>query len=354
MRSMLEKSLRAALRRVKTALKTNTTIRNLLSDIDNTEEFGNLYEHELMIADRVRVDAYHAAINRHVKPDDAVVDLGTGTGILAMFAARRKPRTLYAIDHSPFIEIAKRIAAHNRADNIHFVRTNSRGFQPDEKLDLIIHEQIGDDLFDENMLANILDLKRRLLKPTGRILPGRFEFFLEPVCVKPEFQVPRLEESAVHGFDFECLRDDVGLNRYRRQDYDRAYLRWGGFDHFLCRPEPLLAFDLNAMTDPDELAKSVKVSRTVVRPGRFDGLCLYFRVIFDDQISFDTSPAGTRTHWANRMFRTEGRECTAGQVLTYEFSMGDPVDVNTWTLSRPATTRRRADVAGTPPLQSTT
>jgi protein arginine N-methyltransferase 1 len=330
---MIEGPLRVVLQRCKALLKENATVRNLLSDIANTVEFGHLHEHEVMVADSVRVGAYRDAIARHVRPDDAVVDVGTGTGILALFAARRCPRKLYAIDHSPFIEIAKGIAAHNGVDTIDFVRTNSRSFEPEEKLDLIIHEQIGDDLFDENMLENLLDLKRRVLKPSGRILPGRFELYLEPASVKSEFRVARLAESNVHGIDFRCLRAMDELAPYLRPDYDHAYLRTGAFQHFLCDPAPLLTFDLNRMSHPDELARSFEAVRTVVRPGRFDGLCLYFRVIFDGQISFETSPAQPRTHWANRLFRAAGRECCPGDTISYRFSMRDPVDVNTWTVA---------------------
>jgi protein arginine N-methyltransferase 1 len=342
---MIERPLRFVLRRCKALLKENATVRSLLADISNTEEFGHLHEHEIMVADSIRVNAYRDAIARHVRPDDAVVDVGTGTGVLALFAARRHPRKLYAIDHSPFIEIAKRIATHNGVSTIDFVRTNSRSFEPNEKLDLIIHEQLGDDLFDENMLENLLDLKRRVLKPSGRILPGRFELFLEPASVKPEFRVPRLAESKVHGIDFSCLRGMDELVPYLRPDYDHAYLRTGAFGHFLCDPRPVLTVNLNRMQDPDELTRSFEAVRTVVRPGRFDGLCLYFRVIFDDQISFETSPAEPRTHWANRLFRAEGRDCVPGDILSYRFSMRDPVDVNTWTVAveTPRAHRRLAE-----------
>jgi protein arginine N-methyltransferase 1 len=333
MPGMIEKPLRFVLQRVKALLKENATVRNLLSDISSTEEFGHLYEHEVMVADAVRVNAYREAIARHVRPDDAVVDLGTGTGILALFAARQRPRKLYAIDHSAFIEIAQHIATHNGGEKIEFVRTNSRNFEPAEKLDLVIHEQIGDDLFDENMLENLLDLKQRVLKPSGRILPARFELFLEPASVKPEFRVPRLAESVVHGVDFRCLRDSAELGRYLRSDYDHVYLRTGAFDHYLCDPEPLLTFDLDRMTRPDELPRSFEATRAVVRPGRFDGLCLYFRVLFDDEIGFSTSPAQPRTHWANRLFRADGRERAMGDTVSYRLEMRDPVDVNSWQLS---------------------
>src|SRR5690606_12524273 len=140
--------------------------------------------------DDVRVDTYYAGIQRYVQPGDVVVDLGTGSGILSFFAARRGARRVYAIDHSAFIEVAEAIAKKNEIGNVEFVRVNSREFHAKEEADVIIHEQIGDDLFDENMVENLLDLKRRVLKENGKIVPGRFELFLEPAVLKEDFRTP--------------------------------------------------------------------------------------------------------------------------------------------------------------------
>src|SRR4051812_25641560 len=49
----------------------------------NRTYFAQFYEQEKMLADKPRMDFYHAAIARHIKPGDRVIDLGTGTGILA-------------------------------------------------------------------------------------------------------------------------------------------------------------------------------------------------------------------------------------------------------------------------------
>jgi len=45
-----------------------------------------------MVFDKVRMDVYHEGISRNVKHGDVVVDLGTGTGILALFAAQQNPK----------------------------------------------------------------------------------------------------------------------------------------------------------------------------------------------------------------------------------------------------------------------
>ena len=167
--------------------------------------FAQLGEQERMLADKPRMAFYHAAIARHVQPGDRVIDLGTGTGILAAFAARRGAAKVYAIDHSAILKHARTLAAHNRVRNIDFIATHSQDFRLDERVDVIVHEQMGDWLFDEAMVANITDLRDRLLKPGGRILPSRFEFYCEPVKLRDRSQVPFIWELEVHGYDYSCL-----------------------------------------------------------------------------------------------------------------------------------------------------
>src|SRR5450631_3121865 len=115
----------------------------------NGRMFASFHEQERMLADRRRMDFYHAAIARHIQPGDRVVDLGTGTGILAAFAARRGAAHVYALDHSEIIGHARTLAAHNQIQNVEFVAIHSTDFTVDEKVDVILHEQMGDWLFDE-------------------------------------------------------------------------------------------------------------------------------------------------------------------------------------------------------------
>jgi len=70
-------------------LGSSPRLRVLLYDLSNRQEFGDLYEHEKMLADTVRIDTYKRAIQKHIGPEDVVLELGTGFGILAFFAAKQ-------------------------------------------------------------------------------------------------------------------------------------------------------------------------------------------------------------------------------------------------------------------------
>ena len=54
--------------------------------------------HELMLRDYIRMVAYEKAIKEAVKPGMVVADLGTGTGILALWALEAGAEKVYGID----------------------------------------------------------------------------------------------------------------------------------------------------------------------------------------------------------------------------------------------------------------
>ena len=174
-------------------------------DTDNRDTFSSIALHERMLADEVRLDAYHRAIAAHVKAGDTVLDVGTGSGVLAFFAAQRGAGKVYAIDHSEIIEVAKRVAEHNRITNVEFLELNSREFAPAEKLDHIVQEQIGWCLFEENMVATVVDLRNRVLKTGGRIIPNRFDLFIEPVQMGAVRSVGEIQWCRRHRQDLPHL-----------------------------------------------------------------------------------------------------------------------------------------------------
>jgi type I protein arginine methyltransferase len=316
-------------RAVKAKAMSSKSLSSLFYDFDNVGEFSNLFEHEKMLADSVRVDTYAAAISRHIKPGDVVIDLGTGTGILAILAARQGAK-VYAIDHSDFIHVAEQIAKQNGIDNIQFLKMNSRDFVCPEKADYILHEQIGDDLFDENMIVNLLDLKQRALKDNGAIFPGRFELFLEPVALKNDYRVPFIWETPVHGIDYGFLRNHPDVEKYKRPNYASRYIDKSAFDYFLSEPEPILSVDLNKLSGTDSIATRFSASRLVTHAGRMEGLYLYFRVVFDGESHFDTAPDHTHTSWGNRMLRCTHHDYAVGETISFQGEMGDIRFADTW------------------------
>lgn len=294
----------------------------------NGRMFAGFHEQERMLADGPRMTFYHAAIARHIQPGDRVIDLGTGTGILAALAARRGAAHVYAIDHSEILKHARTLAVANQIQNVEFVATHSTAFALEERVDVILHEQMGDCLFDESMVANVTDLRDRLLKPGGLILPGAFEFYCEPIKINDTRLVPFIWELNVHGYDYSCLQ------RERPQDPGYYHLVSSDLnlvDHFLGEPEPVLAFDLQTLDEAD-LPHEISFTRTVVNAGRLDGYAVFFRARVDDDLSLSSGPLDRNRapHWGFRILRTERDDFEEGDVIEVRLTVGRWPELDSW------------------------
>lgn len=318
---------------VKKVVRALPGARNVAYELENVGLFTSLFRHELMLSDRVRVDTYRRGIARHVKPGDVVLDLGTGTGVLAALAIGAGARKVYAVDHSPFIEVARAIAARNGTQGIEFVQQSSRDFVPPEPIDVIVHEQMGDELLNENMLVSISDLKRRVLRPGGRVIPALFDLFLEPVELLENVHIPRLEAIEIEGFDLSVTADLALLQPYRDDvGYGTMLVQPGRpfVSALLANPQPALSFNLNEIESEADAQASSHSRKTVVRSGYLDGFSCYFRCRFDAEIGFDTSPLSPPTHWANRFYRTERRAVSKGEVIDCSVRLPDFTDARGW------------------------
>jgi type I protein arginine methyltransferase len=314
-------------------LASSDRLMSLVYDLANETNFAGLAEHEEMLSDSVRVEAYHRGIHRNVQQGDVVLDLGTGTGLLAFMASRAGARKVYAVEHSDFIEVAREIARHNGFTNIEFVQANSREFTPPEPIDVVLHEQMGDELFNENLLANLLDIRDRVLRPGGRILPAKFRLYIEPVTLHESMRVRRFWNIDLpDGIDLTAMEASPLAARFASSRSEQLWARTGSVKSTLAAPQPILEFDLHTIDSIESLPTDFVVERTATTDVIVDGACIWFEALFDDETALSTSPLAPVTSWGNRMFRLD-LDVTAGDHLRLNVHMRQIVDPWTWTVS---------------------
>ena len=315
-------------------LASSDRLMGLVYDLSNETNFAGLSEHEEMLSDTVRVNAYHQGIHALVSPGDVVLDLGTGTGLLAFMASKAGASKVYAVEHSDFIDVARELAEQNGITNIEFVQANSREFTPPEKVDVLLHEQMGDELFNENMLDNLLDLRDRVLKPDGRILPAKFRLFVEPVSFHDAMRVRRFWNIDLpDGIDLSGAERSMVAARFDIGRTEQLWVRPGSVANTVGTPEAVLEFDLHTLESAEGFQQSHVIERIAPTDAVVDGYCVWFEAGFDDETVLTTSPLAPITSWGNRLFRLD-REVVAGDKLRCHLHLEQLVDASTWTIEQ--------------------
>jgi SAM-dependent methyltransferase len=149
-----------------------------------TRGWADPVEHARMLHDDRRTGDYIATLREAVRPEDVVLDLGTGSGVLAIAAVRAGARHVYAVEASDIADVAERVFADNGVDDrVTLIRGWSRDIELPEAADLLVTEVIGNEPFEEEILETTLDARRRLLKPGGRLIPHTLELLARPLLI---------------------------------------------------------------------------------------------------------------------------------------------------------------------------
>lgn len=152
--------------------------------------------HMAMLSDQRRLDRFKRAIAQTVKPGDVVLDLGTGTGILAYLAAKQGAGLVYAVETiEAMSEIAERNFRHSPdSDRLKLIRRDAEqlnaGNATDipEPVDVITCEMLNNWLIGEPQVPVMNQvLKSNLLKPGGSVVPRRVVNVATLVRVQVEF-----------------------------------------------------------------------------------------------------------------------------------------------------------------------
>ena len=260
--------------------------------------------HINMLDDRARTSGFCHALRQTVKPDDVVVDIGTGTGVLATCAAMAGARKVFAVESSGIGELAERVfAANGVADRVTLVRERSTNVSLPERGTVLVTETIGNDPLDEQMLEIVTDAKKRLLHPGARIIPAKLEIFAVAV------DVPRsiLDRHVFTPRKLQAYRDAYGIDfsplvEHRLSPSDPVMLEGRDVATWPLAPPLLLAsIDLEGDFDP---AISSQGEITVSRDTQNLGVLLAFRAVLAPGIVLSTLPdeCDPTNHWAHALF----------------------------------------------------
>lgn len=276
--------------------------------------------HKTYLSDVRRNAAYRAAISRAVHSSSVVVDLGSGSGILGFFALQAGCRRLYSVERSDFIHHARTIAERNDfAGRTEFIQADLFDVQLPEKADVLIHEQVGAYVWEENLVEKLVHARERLLAPGGIILPYRVSLFLVPVVHRTTLRDRQFWSTPLYGIDFSHL-DAVEQEQAEAMALPRI-VHLETDESFLAAPVQVAVTNLyEDRIRPDRL----EAEFTIDKPGICSGIAGFFEIRFDDEITLSTAPSSTPTNWHQFLLPvTDQRSCKPGDRFALSVDVAD-------------------------------
>ncbi|KAF9898946.1 hypothetical protein BX616_003426 [Lobosporangium transversale] len=195
--------------------------------VDEGNYYFNSYSHsdihQQMLNDRVRTEGYRDFIyeNKDIFKGKTVLDVGCGTGILSMFAARAGAAKVISVDNSDIIEKAKlNVIENGLQDVITLVRGRIEEIDlPCQYVDIIISEWMGYFLLYEAMLDSVLVARDRFLAPGGILAPSQTRILFTASSDESFLNDSIHYWNDVYGFKMSSMKEDGKVLQEAVVDY---------------------------------------------------------------------------------------------------------------------------------------
>jgi SAM-dependent methyltransferase len=134
---------------------------------------GQLAYHQVMLADTRRNRAFHRALVDRVQRGHSVLDLGAGSGIWGVVAAKLGARRVVAVEREPVLKpVIEALARENGvSDRIEVVCADARRLNLPRAFDVVISETVGSEAFEEGIISLMERARDRFLRKGGVLIP---------------------------------------------------------------------------------------------------------------------------------------------------------------------------------------
>ena len=243
--------------------------------------------HASLLRDSARVQAYSQSLADVVRPRDVVLDIGTGTGLLAFLASRLGARRVFAVEHGPAIELARAVALEGAfGDRVVILEGRSTEIDLPERVDVIVTETLWNFGLGEGLLGAVVDARDRFLVEGGTIVPRTLELQCSLVDSPVLYQdLVNVWDRPIDGVDFSPLRS-FATNNVHVAAFSQADL--------LTEPVSLAKISLLEAREADVWAE---VTCRVTRSGTAHGIAGWFRADLSDRIALSNAPPLLTPSW---------------------------------------------------------
>ena len=252
--------------------------------------------HVGMMNDQTRNEAFSKAIGRAVSKGDLVLDIGTGSGLLSMMAAKAGAKEIISCEASKIIStVAKKIISKNGFDNqitvVNKMSTNLKvGEDLPNKVDVIISEVLSAELVGEGVRSTILDAKKRLLKKSGKMLPESGDIMIALIGADENITDKAIVDS-IEGFDLSDF-NKITQDAFTITNNETPKLLSNGYSAF-----NFDFYDLKHSTKQEHI-----LTLTAQENGQCCGIVQWLKIKIYDDIEYENYPGMSHSHWPNPIF----------------------------------------------------
>ena len=237
--------------------------------------------HFHIVRDTVRNAAYDAALRRAIQPGMRVLEIGTGTGVLAMMAARAGAAEVITCEIDPAIAraAADTIAANGYADRVRVLARDALAVTAADlggPMDLLVSETISNDVLGEHVLPLHEHAMRNLLRPGAPVIPARA---VARVALAEDISLDARRLGTIDGFDLSVFNRLAAPTRRIKVQDSRLEVRSSTAD--------LFAFDLAVpeYCPPDGASVEIKATG-----GRINGIVQWLVLALDAETPYEAGP----------------------------------------------------------------
>jgi len=277
--------------------------------------------HKLMLNDKLRMVSYKKAIKEVVKPGMTVVDIGTGTGILALWALEAGAKKVYGIEinKTRIHDAQRRITKAGYSDKFQVFNDFSYNVTLPEKVDVILSEILGNLADNEDMTPILADARKRFLKKAGTILPEYIETYLVPInsLLVHEQVTNRIAKYITRKYSLNDLLAKLNIKNQFNIYYDAILPA----SSYLSKPELVQQFNFDGK---DKSTYNVRAKFNILHKGLFTG----FKGSFTANLSAKTMLDISGDNIQERKTSDCLKHCYLPIEKPFEVSQGDVIELS--------------------------
>lgn len=250
--------------------------------------------HRTLIADHVRNEAFFAALKAVIlKGQTTVADIGAGTGLLGLMAAKLGARDVFLYEKGEVAGVASEVLRKNRARNCQLMPCHSSEMQDPPQADVVVSETLGNYALEESIIETMTDARLRHLKEGGTLIPSRIQQYVAPVVTDRIHRELTVWDRAGAGLD---------LSPARTMSLNNVYVRSLKAGDLLEGMASAKEWDtVNLVTDSRSNRKG-EVTWKLSSAASIFGFAYWWKADLVPGISISTAPDAPPTHWEQLYF----------------------------------------------------